>query len=409
MTNISEIPDAPSPPRGAPPEKGNGARRSRRRDEAVIPFNLPGFEGEEQRYIARAVADRHLGGDGGFTRRCQALFERELGVSRALLTPSCTHALEMAALLLDLRPGDEVIVPSFTFVSTANAFALRGARPVFTDIRPDTLNMDEAQLAKRITPRTRAIVPVHYAGVGCEMDAIVQVAASCGVPVIEDNAHGLFGRYRGRYLGTFGSLSALSFHETKNFTCGEGGALLINDPGYIDRAEVIREKGTNRSRFCRGQVDRYTWVDLGSSYLLADLLSAFLYAQLEARDRIQLKRKRIWDFYFECLADWAWSRGVRLPTVPRHCEPSYHLFYLLLPSPRHRRDFMAHLWSRKIQSVFHYLPLHLSDMGRRFGGKEGDCPVTEAVSDCLVRLPFYNGLTREQQVEVVKAVLQYEP
>lgn len=392
---------------GALPEKGDGARRSAREDDSVIPFNLPGFEGREQLYIARAIAEKHISGDGGFTGRCQALLERELGVSRALLTPSCTHALEMAALLLDIRPGDEVIVPSFTFVSTVNAFVLRGARPVFIDIRPDTLNMDEAQLAKRITPRTRAILPVHYAGVGCEMDAILEVAANCDVPVIEDNAHGLFGRYKGRYLGAFGSLSALSFHETKNFTCGEGGALLINDPGYIDRAEVIREKGTNRSQFRRGQVDKYTWVDLGSSYLLSDLLAAFLYAQLEARDRIQLKRKRVWDFYFECLTDWAQARGSQLPAVPGHCEQSYHLFYMLLPSLRHRQGLIAHLKSRNVQGVFHYLPLHLSDMGRKFGGKEGDCPVTEAVSDRLVRLPFYNGLTREQQVSVVKAVLQY--
>ena len=389
------------------PEKGDMARRGARRDHAVIPFNVPGLEGREQLYMARAIAGGRLSGDGEFTGRCQALLERELGVSRAMLTPSCTHALEMAALLLDIGPGDEVIVPSFTFVSTVNAFALRCARPVFIDIRPDTLNMDEGQLARRITPRTRAVVPVHYAGVGCEMDAILEVAARRGVPVVEDNAHGLFGRYRGRPLGAFGSLSALSFHETKNFTCGEGGALLINDPGYIDRAEVIREKGTDSSRFRRVEVDKYTWVDLGSSYLLSDLLAAFLCAQLEARESIQLKRRRVWDFYFECLVDWAQARGAQLPAVPAHCEQAYHMFYVLLPSPRHRQGLMAHLRRRNVQGVFHYLPLHLSDMGRRFGGREGDCPVAESASDRLLRLPFYNGLSREQQARVVEAVLEY--
>ncbi len=324
---------------------------------------------------------------------------------KALLTTSCTHALEMAALLLDIGPGDEVIVPSFTFVSTVNAFVLRGARPVFIDVRPDTLNLDETKLERLITPRTKAIVPVHYAGVGCEMDAILEVAQRYGVAVVEDNAHGLFGKYKGRYLGTFGSLATQSFHETKNFTCGEGGALLINDPQYIERAEILREKGTNRSRFFRGQVDKYSWVDVGSSYLPSDILAAFLYAQLEARAEIQAKRRHLWHYYYEHLRDWAEEHHVRLPIVPPHCEQSYHMFYLLMPSLEQRQALIAYLKSCGILSVFHYLPLHLSDMGRRFGGQEGDCPVTEEVSDRLVRLPFFNDLSPQDQEWVVHNVV----
>jgi dTDP-4-amino-4,6-dideoxygalactose transaminase len=336
------------------------------------------------------------------------MLERLLGVPRVLLTPSGTHALELIALLLDIRPGDEVIIPSFTFVSTANAFVLRGARPVFADIRPDTLNLDEAQLERLITPRTRAIVAVHYAGVGCEMDAILEIAARHGIAVVEDNAHGLFGTYKGRYLGTFGSLAALSFHETKNITCGEGGALIINDPRYIERAEIIREKGTDRTRFFRGEVDKYTWVDVGSSYVLSDLLAAFLYAQLEARERIHAKRRRIWQYYAEHLKDWADAHGVRLPYVPPHCQQSYHMFYLLMPSLAERQALMAHLRARGILSVFHYHPLHLSAMGRRFGGRPGQCPVTEAVSDRLLRLPFYNALTEDDQASVVAALKAFD-
>jgi len=310
----------------------------------------------------------------------------------------------MTALLLDIQPGDEVIFPDFTFVSTVNAFVLRGARPVFADVRPDTLNLDEAQVERLITPRTRAIVPVHYAGVGCEMDAILGVAGRYGLAVVEDNAHGLFGKYKGRYLGTFGCLATQSFHETKNFTCGEGGALLINDPRYIERAEIIREKGTNRSRFFRGQVDKYTWVDVGSSYLPSDILAAFLYAQLEAREQIQAKRQRIWHYYYNCLRDWAAAHDVRLPVVPLHCEQPYHMFYLLLPSLAQRQALIAHLKSRGILAVFHYLPLHLSDMGRKFGGRPGDCPVTEDISDRLLRLPFYNDLSESMQAFVVDAI-----
>lgn len=372
-----------------------------------IPFNRPCFAGNEQTYIAEAIANGQISGDGLFTRRCRELLEAELGVQRVLLTTSCTHALEMSALLLDIAPGDEVIVPAFTFVSTVNAFVLRGATPVFADIRPDTLNLDETQLERLITPRTRAVVPVHYAGVGCEMDAIGAIAARHDVAVVEDNAHGLFGRYRGKLLGTFGALATQSFHETKNFMCGEGGALLVNDPQYVERAEILREKGTNRSRFFRGQVDKYTWVDLGSSYLPSDLLAAFLYAQLEARDRIQAQRRRAWEYYAAELANWLPERGVRLPIVPEHCDQPYHMFYLLFPSLEERQAVIAHLKSRGILSVFHYLPLHLSDMGRQFGGQPGDCPVTERVSDQLLRLPLFNDITEQDQARVVAGLKEF--
>jgi dTDP-4-amino-4,6-dideoxygalactose transaminase len=369
-----------------------------------IPFNRPFLSGREFEFIQEAIANWQISGDGAFTQKCHEFLEKNLGVSKALLTTSCTHALEMAALLLDIKPGDEVILPSFTFVSTANAFVLRGARPVFADIRPDTLNLDEARLEGLITSRTKAIVVVHYAGVGCEMEAILRIAQRNGVPVIEDNAHGLFGRYRERYLGTLGCLATQSFHETKNFSCGEGGALLISDPRYVERAEVIREKGTNRSRFFRGQVDKYTWVDVGSSYLPADILAAFLYAQLSSRDKIQAKRRRVWEYYDACLGEWAAARCVQVPFVPAHCEQPYHMYFLILPSLEVRGALIAHLKARGIYSVFHYLPLHLSVMGRRFGGKEGDCPVAESVSDRLLRLPFFNDLTEEDQAEVIATV-----
>jgi dTDP-4-amino-4,6-dideoxygalactose transaminase len=310
----------------------------------------------------------------------------------------------MTALLLDLRAGDEVIIPSFTFVSTANAFVLHGAHPVFVDIRADTLNLDETLLEDRITKRTRAIVPVHYAGVGCEMQTILDIARRHGVLVIEDNAHGLFGKYRERYLGTLGDFATLSFHETKNVTCGEGGALIINAAEYAERAEIIRQKGTNRSQFFRGQVDKYTWQAPGSSYLPSDILAAFLLAQLEARTRIQNKRRRVWEYYKTHLEDWARVNGVRLPVVPPDCEQSYHMFYLLVPSLDERQRLMDRLRSRGILSVFHYQPLHLSRMGQLYGGRLGDCPVTEDVSDRLLRLPFYNDLSESAQEQVVDAV-----
>jgi dTDP-4-amino-4,6-dideoxygalactose transaminase len=375
--------------------------------EGLIPFNRPSFEGREQLYMAEAISSGHISGDGPFSKRCHAYLESELGVPRALLTTSCTHALEMTALLLDIKPGDEVIVPSFTFVSTVNAFVLRGARPVFIDVRADTLNFDHDQFESLITERTRAAVLVHYAGVGCEMDQIMEVASRRGVRVIEDNAHGLFGRYRGRLLGTFGVMAAQSFHETKNFSCGEGGALIINQESYIERAEVIREKGTNRSRFFRGQVDKYTWTDLGSSYLPSDLLAAVLLAQFEARDRIQAARKRVWETYREELDGWARDNEVRVPTVPQHCDQAFHMFYLVLPSLQARQDLIAHLKARGIMAVFHYLPLHLSGMGRRFSGREGDCPITEQVSDGLLRLPFYTHLSESDQSRVIAAVQEF--
>lgn len=373
----------------------------------TIPFNQPFAVGKEFEYIRQAIKNVHTCGDGPFTKKCHTLLEQTLGVSKALLTTSCTHALEMAALLLNLQPGDEVIFPSFTFVSTVNAFVLRGVYPVFCDIRPDTLNLDENKLEKLITPRTKVIVPVHYAGIGCEMDAIMGLAGQYGVAVVEDNAHGLFGKYKGKYLGTFGCLATQSFHETKNFNCGEGGALLINDPQYIERAEVIREKGTNRSRFYRGQVDKYTWVDVGSSYLPSDMLAAYLYAQLEVQEQIQAKRQQIWEYYHKHLQDWAEKHGIRFPIVPDHCEQAYHMFYLLMPSLEKRQALIAHLKAQNIISAFHYLPLHLSDMGRKFGGKEGDCPVTEDVSDRLLRLPFYNDLTEADLARVVAAICEF--
>ena len=296
----------------------------------------------------------------------------------------------MSAILLNINPDDEVIVPSFTFVSTINAFVLRGAKPVFIDIRPDTLNMDENQLEALITNKTKAIIPVHYAGVGCEMDTIMRIADNYGIPVIEDNAHGLFGKYKGEYLGTFGTFSTQSFHETKNFSCGEGGALIINDKNYIERAEIIREKGTDRSLFLKGDIDKYSWVDIGSSYLLSDILAAVLYAQLERRNLIQLKRKNIWDYYFSQLEEWAQKNDILLPFIPEHCIQSFHMFYLLMPSNTERNLFIEHLTNFGIKAQFHYLPLHISKMGKTFGGKSGDCPITEDISDRIVRLPFFN-------------------
>ncbi len=354
-----------------------------------------------------AVASLQISGDGGFTRKAHSLLETLVGAPKVLLTTSCTHALEMAALLLDVGPDDEIIMPAFTFVSTANAFVLRGARPVFVDIRPDTLNIDPALIERRMTPRTKAIVVVHYAGIGCDMDAILAIAARHGVTVVEDNAHGLLGAYRGRPLGSFGALATLSFHETKNFTCGEGGALVINDPTFVERAEIIREKGTDRSRFFRGQVDKYGWVDVGSSYLPSDLLAAFLLAQLECRDRIQAHRRRVWETYEQRLAAWAEKSGVTLPHVPAECRQAFHLFYLLLPSLAERQALIAFLKAREISAVFHYLPLHLSPMGRRLGGRVGDCPVTESVSDRLVRLPMYNDLSDAELAHVVDAIVEF--
>lgn len=373
----------------------------------MIPFNRPTLLGRELDYVEQAFARGHASGDGPFCRRAEALLQEALGARRVLLTTSCTHALEMSAMLLDLEPGDEVIVPSFTFVSTVNAYVLRGARPVFADIRADTLNMDERRLEALVTQRTKAIVPVHYAGVGCEMDAIAAIAARAGARVIEDNAHGLFGTWRGKPLGTFGQLATQSFHETKNFSCGEGGALVVRDESLAARAEILREKGTNRSRFFRGEVDKYTWVDVGSSYVLSDVLGAILLAQLEAREVIQRRRRAVWERYAAELASWASAREVRLPFVPAHCEQTFHLFYLLLPDLERRTAFIEHLAARGVKAVFHYVPLHLSPMGERFGGRAGDCPVTERVSEQLVRLPLYADLTDEEQARVIDAVRSF--
>jgi dTDP-4-amino-4,6-dideoxygalactose transaminase len=372
-----------------------------------IPFNKPCLAGNELKYMAQAVEAQHISGDGPFTRRCHAWLEQELGISKPLLTTSCTHALEMAAFLLNIHAGDEVIVPSFTFVSTVNAFVIRGACPVFIDIRPDTLNMDERTLEALITLRTKAILVVHYAGIGCEMDAILEIARRHDIAVVEDNAHGLFGKYKGRYLGTFGVLATQSFHETKNISCGEGGALLINEPLYVERAEILREKGTNRSRFFRGQVDKYTWVDLGSSYLPSDILAAYLYAQFEKATEIQSKRKRIWDAYFNGLRDWAEEYSIGLPFIPDTCEQPYHMFYILLPSLEYRQALINYLKSAGIQAVFHYLPLHTSEMGVKFGWKPGDCPVTEQISDRLLRLPFYNDLGKGDQDRVIEVIQNF--
>jgi dTDP-4-amino-4,6-dideoxygalactose transaminase len=373
-----------------------------------VDFNQPLPVGRELEYIAEALQSGHISGDGPFTRKCHTFLEQALGVPKVLLTTSCTHALDMAAILLSIQPGDEVIIPDFTFVSTVNAFVLRGARPVFEDVRADTLNLDECRIEASITSRTRAIVPVHYAGVGCEMDVIMDVAGRHNLAVVEDNAHGLFGKYKGKYLGTFGKLAAQSFHETKNFSCGEGGALLINDPELVERAEIVREKGTNRSRFFRGQVDKYTWVDIGSSYLPSDILAAYLYAQLEQRERIQSHRENVWKTYEVGLKSWAAEKGVQLPVVPNDCEQSYHMFYMLMPDLELRERLIAHLRDLGIHSVFHYLPLHLSDMGRQFGGRAGDCPVTERVSDQLLRLPFHNVLTGAEQEQVIEAILDFK-
>lgn len=372
-----------------------------------IPFNKPTIVGKELFYISQAIHNGDSAGDGGFTQKCHELLESILNVPRVFLTTSCTHALEMSARLLDIQRGDEVIVPSFTFVSTANAFVLCGAKIRFIDIRPDTLNLDENQLPDMITPKTKALAAMHYAGVGCEMDVILKIAEKHGLAVVEDNAHGLLGKYKGRFLGTIGTFGTQSFHETKNFICGEGGALIINDPKYIERAEIIRAKGTNRSQFFRGEIDKYTWVDIGSSYLPSDLLAAFLFAQLEERDQIQRQRKAIWDRYASNLGDWARTNDAQLPFIPAHCEQTYHIFYLVLPDLNSRTNLIKHLKRKGILSVFHYVPLHLSPMGQKFGYREGDLPNTEFISDRLLRLPFYNEMTEEEQIQIIEAITAF--
>jgi dTDP-4-amino-4,6-dideoxygalactose transaminase len=371
---------------------------------SIVPFNRPFVTGKEFDYIKEAIARGHLSGDGTFTRRCHKWLEEAVGCAKALLTHSCTAALEMAALLAEIRPGDEIIMPSFTFVSTANAFVLRGGVPVFVDIRPDTLNIDETQIEGAITPRTRAIVPVHYAGVGCAMDTIEAIAARHRLLVIEDAAHALLASYRGRPLGGFGHLAAASFHETKNVISGEGGALLVNDASLVARAEVIREKGTNRSQFFRGQVDKYSWVDVGSSYLPSEVTAAFLWAQLEEATAISERRCAVWARYHDAFASLERAGRVRRPLVPAECRHNGHLYYLLLPDLAARSRCLDRLRDAGINAVFHYVPLHSSPAGRRYGLTAGPLPETDAAADRLVRLPLWVGMTEAQIDRVVTAV-----
>lgn len=369
-----------------------------------IPFNKPYMTGKELWYILQAHASGHLAGDGQFTGKCSNWLERRIGCQKALLTHSCTAALEMAAILADVQPGDEVIMPSYTFVSTANAFVLRGATPVFVDIRPDTLNIDETLIEAAITPRTKAIVPVHYAGVSCEMDTIMDIAGRHNLLVIEDAAQGIMSTYEGRPLGSIGHMAALSFHETKNIISGEGGALLINDQRFVERAEIIREKGTNRSQFFRGQVDKYTWVDIGSSYLPGEILAAFLWAQMEEAESITQRRLDIWSTYHTSLARLEESGKARRPSVPDGCTHNAHMYYLLLAGLTERTAFIERLRSREINTVFHYIPLHSSPHGQTAGRVVGGMENTDAAGDRLVRLPLWLGL-EEWQSEVIQSVL----
>lgn len=369
-----------------------------------IPFNKPYMTGKELWNIAQAHTNGHLAGDGAFTRRCSRWLEARTGTRTALLTHSCTAALEMAAILANIGPGDEIIMPSYTFVSTANAFVLRGAVPVFVDIRPDTLNIDETLIEAAITPRTRAIVPVHYAGVGCEMDTIVAIAEKHGLLVIEDAAQAVMASYRGRPLGAIGQFGALSFHETKNIISGEGGALLVNAPECAERAEIIREKGTNRSMFFRGQVDKYTWVDLGSSYLPGEIIAAFLAAQMDEADDITNRRLAIWGTYHQALADAERAEKLRRPIVPAHCHHNAHMYYILLNDLSQRSAFIATLRDAGIHTVFHYIPLHSSPAGKKFGRSVGDLPVTADIADRLVRLPLWVGL-EDHQHEIIQRIV----
>jgi dTDP-4-amino-4,6-dideoxygalactose transaminase len=370
-----------------------------------IPFNKPFMTGKELWYISQAHAVGHLAGDGQFTRKCNAWLEQRIGAKKALLTHSCTAALEMTAILAGVQPGDEVILPSYTFVSTANAFVLRGAVPVFVDVRPDTLNIDEAKIEAAITERTKVVVAVHYAGVGCEMDAIMDIARRHDLIVVEDAAQGIMSTYKGRPLGSIGHLSTLSFHETKNIISGEGGALLVNDERFIERAEIVREKGTNRSQFFRGQVDKYTWVDIGSSYLPGEIVAAFLWAQMEEAGAINTRRLDIWQTYHQGLADAEALGKIRRPSVPRGCVHNAHMYYVLLPDLAARTAFIESLKARSINAVFHYVPLHSSPYGRSVGRSVGNLPVTDDAGERLVRLPLWLGL-EEHQREVIGKVLE---
>lgn len=375
--------------------------------ESQIPFNKPFIVGKELSYIAEAVANGMISGDGHFTQKCAQLLEERFGIHKVLLTPSCTAALEMAAMLCDVKPGDEVILPSFTFVSTANAVVRLGAKPVFIDIRSDTLNIDDARIEDAITPKTRAIFPVHYAGVGCEMDRIMTIARKHNLKVVEDAAQGVNASYNGRALGAIGDLGAYSFHETKNFICGEGGALCLNTPELVERAEIIRDKGANRRQFLRGQVDKYTWVAVGSSYVPSEICSAFLYAQLELMDAINERRRERYQFYRRNLKPLEADGLLQLPRIPEECETNSHLFWIILPDVATRDGLITHLKASGIMAVFHYVPLHSSPMGRTFGYQEGDLPVTENLSSRLLRLPLYFDITEPEQTRVIKAVSKF--
>lgn len=379
-----------------------------KRDDHRIPFNKPFVAGKELYYIAQAVmVSSHLSGDGPFTERCHAWLERTLGCARALLTHSCTAALEMAAILCDIRPGDEVIVPSFTFVSTANAFVLRGGRPVFVDIRPDTLNIDERRIEEAVTPRTRVLVPMHYAGGPCAMDEIMEIARRHGLWVVEDAAQALLSTYKGQFLGTVGHLGCVSFHETKNIISGEGGALLVNDPRFIERAETIREKGTNRKQFFAGKVDKYTWTDIGSSFLPGEMVGAFLYAQLEQAEKIIAARRRIFDLYYRSLRPLEEAGILRLPFVANDGICNGHLFYVITRSAEERKRLIEHLDARGILAVIHYVPLHASPAGMKYGRAGGDLSVTEDISGRLLRLPLYYEMSDEDVDRVVASVKEF--
>ena len=374
-----------------------------------VPFNRPSIEVNDFRNIYEIIENGHSSGNGVFTQRVEEQICSTTGTGRTLLTTSCTHALEMSALLCNLAPGDEVIVPSYTFVSTASAFALFGAKPVFVDSRQDTLNIDASLIEAAITPRTRAICVVHYGGVACEVEQILAIARAHNLIVIEDNAHGLYAKYRGDYLGTLGSLATQSFHETKNITCGEGGALLINDAALVERAEMLRDKGTNRGNFVLGQVDKYTWVDIGSSWVMSDLLAAVLWGQLQRVDQINSQRVAIWNRYDQELRDWADRNGVLRPFVPEGCEHVGHAYHLRFREAGQRKRFIAHMKEKEISCVFHYQPLHASPVGQRFGGFLGQCPVAEHAGDCLVRLPLYNTLTESDQTRVIDTATNFTP
>lgn len=373
---------------------------------ANIPFSRLNTTGQELEYIQQAIASGQIAGDGSFTKRCQAWLQEHFGCQKVLLANSCTAALEMAAILADIQPGDEVIMPSYTFVSTANAVVLRGGIPVFVDIRPDTLNLDESQIEAAITAKTKAISPVHYAGVGCAMDEILAVAARHGLKIVEDAAQGAFSRYQGKPLGTFGNMAAFSFHATKNIVSGEGGALVINDPELVERAEIIWEKGTNRSQFFRGEVDKYTWVDLGSSFLPSELTAAFLYSQLEHGAAITEQRLKFWNRYHWAFAKLASDGVVRRPQMPMECEHNAHIYYLLLPTLELRTQVLAHLKANGVQATFHYVPLHSSPAGQKFGRTSGAMTVTNDLSDRLLRLPMSANMTVEEVDRIIALVYE---